>query len=148
MDSAEGLRSRPTFEQARLEYQQVLRDAAKAAGAVAPQTVWDFDDDFFAGESLCAPPLEKIGEAGSGSYTIGGKVAPTDEQWAAVIEAIQAAVRDRGFTREGTIVNRPGQHAAVFAGPYGASMQVSAKLNVTISIKGACFLHAEAHSSR
>lgn len=61
-----------------------------------------------------------------------------DEQWPAVVAAVEAAVASYGFGELVAIVDRPGDHLAKSVGPYGATVQIGTGKNVILTTITGC----------
>lgn len=147
MTPTEQLIARPTAEEVAQTYSDQLVRIRSALRGLAPDVEWDNGAPVDAGGSGCAHPFDGVDGTTTASLVTGGAGAIPDEDWDRAVALTRRLLEPDGYDRTEVTVDRPGQHAASFFGPYGAEISLSGQRNTSIGVSGGCFLTAEAHQS-
>lgn len=130
------LADRPGSATVSATYDQMQISIRVAVTAVVPSLNWVPRDK--PGSAICSDgPTDQEGRL-QALQTWGANGPIPDEQWPAVVAAVEAAVASYGFGELVAIVDRPGDHLAESVGPYGATVQIGTGKNVILTTITGC----------
>lgn len=130
------LADRPTSAAVSATYDQMQADIRTAVSTVAPSVVWAQRRE--PGAAICTD--EATGQDGE-VRTIQPWGAPgpiSDEQWPAVVTAVNTTIATYEFGALSPIVDRTNDHLAEAVGPFGATIQIGTAKNVILSVITGC----------
>lgn len=130
------LADRPSSATVSATYDQMQADIRTAVTAAAPSVVWKLRHE--PGAAGCDGDL-----AGQGGRTAflqpwGAPGPISDEQWPAVVTAVNTAIASYEFGALSPIADQPADHLAEAVGPYGATVEIGTGKNVILSVITGC----------
>ncbi|HEV7975251.1 LppA family lipoprotein [Amycolatopsis sp.] len=140
------LMKRPDIEQVEAEYQNMLasiREKLVNEIGIAP---W-IPKDSQPSASACGGEFTEITTEGQRRNYSSGRSPGNlpDGQWSRAVALVGETAGQHGFGAPEIIVDRPGDHEAVYKSTTGAELIFGTGTNTTLSVTTGCHLTAEAH---
>jgi hypothetical protein len=141
VDPRQQLMNRPSYEQAETTYLALLDRLRTEITTLAPTLTWRQPEPT-AERSGCYPPFDRLDGAESGIYGAGVADGNIDDTtWPKVVAAIEAILREEGFTQTVVLQDQPGEHNVSINNPTTeARVRLGTRANTTLTLYGACYL--------
>jgi hypothetical protein len=128
------LRSKPSFEAAKVEYETAMRQMADRIAALVPGLSWSMEENSWGG---CG---------GKYSHTHGKQVYQMivfsgpipDDKWPQALQIVKGGAALFNATRSGIFKDQPGDHDIYLAGPDGVDFRFGTQVAAVLSAKSDC----------
>ena len=130
------LADRPRSADISATFNQMQVEIRAAVTTVVPAVSWAPRRE--PGASGCSGDL--VGKGGRTAFLQpwGAQIPIPDEQWPAVVDAVDAAIAPYKFGPLAPIVDRAGDHTSEAIGPYGATVEIGSGNHVILSVITGC----------
>lgn len=130
------LADRPRSADISATFNQMQVEIRNAVTTVVPAVVWVPRSE--PGASGCGGDLAGQGGRRQAIQPWGAGSPIPDQQWPAVVAAVNTAAAPYKFGPLAPIVDRPNDHLAEAVGPYGATIQIGTGKKVVLSVITGC----------
>ncbi|ORV97466.1 LppA family lipoprotein [Mycobacterium kyorinense] len=128
------LRSKPSFEVAKVEYETAMRQMADRIAALVPGLTWNFRENSWEG---CGGKYSHT--RGKQVYQLIAFSGPIpDDKWSQALQIVKEGVARFGATHLGVFHDQPGFHDIYLDGPDGVDFQLGTQVASSLSAKSDC----------
>jgi hypothetical protein len=128
------IRSKPSLEAARTQYEDAMRQMADSITALVPGLTWNFEENSWNG---CGSEYPHIRAKQVYQLIVFSGPIP-DDKWPQALRIVEEGAAHFGANRFGVFHDQPGFHDIYVAGPDGIEFRFGTQKASTLSAKSDC----------